>query len=77
MILQDIKKILSFAIPIWMTLLVVATMQSISVILSGRASNIDIAAVSIGVNLWIPLYTGLNGIIAASSTIFANLIGAK
>lgn len=77
MIIADIKKILGFMVPIWMTLLVVATMQSISVILAGRVGNIDIAAVSLGVNLWIPLFAALNGIVCASSTIFANLIGAK
>lgn len=74
---QDIKQIFGLMVPIWLTLLVAATMHSISIILAGHVSTSDVAGVSVGANIWIPLYTGISGIIQASSTIFANLIGAK
>lgn len=74
--LNNVKQILNLMLPILVTMLTVAGMQSIDIIMSGHASNADVAGVSVAGNIWFPLYTGLNGIILAASTIFANLLGA-
>lgn len=74
--LNDVKQILNLMLPILVTMLTVAGMQSIDIIMSGHASNADVAGVSVAGNVWFPIYVGLNGIILASSTIFANMIGA-
>lgn len=73
---SDVKQILNLMLPILVTMLTVAAMQSIDIIMSGHASNADVAGVSVAGNVWFPIYVGLNGIILASSTIFANMVGA-
>lgn len=73
---NDVKQILNLMLPIFVTMLTVAAMQSIDIIMSGHASNADVAGVSVAGNIWFPAYVGLNGIILASATLFANMLGA-
>ncbi len=52
-------------------------MSFFDTVISGRAGAIDLAGVAIGASLWIPVFTGINGIILAITPIIAQLTGAK
>ena len=45
--------------------------------MSGHASPIDLAGVAIGTSIWIPVSTGLTGILMATTPIVAQLVGSK
>lgn len=45
--------------------------------MSGHFSPADLAGVAIGVSLWIPVQTGLNGILMAITPIVSQLVGAQ
>lgn len=45
--------------------------------MSGHASATDLAGVAIGTSVWIPISTGLTGILMATTPIIAQLVGSK
>lgn len=45
--------------------------------MSGHASPIDLAGVAIGTSIWLPVSTGLIGVLMATTPIVAQLIGSK
>ena len=45
--------------------------------MSGHASPTDLAGVAIGTSIWIPVSTGLTGILMATTPIVAQLVGSK
>ena len=45
--------------------------------MSGHASPTDLAGVAIGISIWIPVSTGLTGILMATTPIVAQLVGSK
>lgn len=45
--------------------------------MSGHASATDLAGVAIGTSIWIPISTGLTGILMATTPIIAQLVGSK
>lgn len=45
--------------------------------MSGHASPIDLAGVAIGTSIWLPVSTGLTGVLMATTPIVAQLIGSK
>lgn len=63
--------------PILITQLSIYLMNFFDTVMSGRFSAIDLAGVAIGSSLWVPIYTGFNGIIIAITPIIAQLVGAK
>jgi MATE family multidrug resistance protein len=63
--------------PILITQLGLFAMSFLDVMMSGRAGSYDVAGVAIGSSLWIPIYTGLSGILLAITPIVAQLIGGK
>ena len=69
------KRILQFMLPILLTMLTVAGMNALDIIMSGHASTADLAGVSVGNSIWFPIYTGLNGVIIALTTIIAHFLG--
>lgn len=72
-----VKRILTFMLPILVTMLTVVGMNAIDIIMSGQVGTDDLAGVAIGSNLFFPVYTGLNGIILALMTIIAHFCGAQ
>ncbi|MBB6451814.1 MATE family multidrug resistance protein [Salirhabdus euzebyi] len=52
-------------------------MNFFDTIMSGRAGAADLAGVAIGSSIWLPVFTGINGILLALSPIVAQLIGAE
>ncbi|MBD8068023.1 MATE family efflux transporter [Bacillus sp. PS06] len=68
---------LKILVPILITQLGLFAMNFFDVTMSGRASAKDLAGVAIGSSLWVPVFTGLSGILLAITPIVAHLIGAK
>ncbi|MFD1737226.1 MATE family efflux transporter [Bacillus salitolerans] len=63
-------------VPILITQLGLFAMNFLDIMMSGRAGSNDIAGVAIGSSLWVPVFTGLSGILLATTPIIAQLIGA-
>jgi MATE family multidrug resistance protein len=70
------KRILRLMVPILITQLAINGMNLSDTIMSGHAGTADLAGVAIGVNIWMPVFTGLNGILQALTPIVANYRGA-
>src|SRR5690625_2011670 len=64
-------------IPILITQVSMYLMNFFDTVMSGRAGAIDLAGVAIGSSLWVPIFTGINGVLIAITPIIAQLIGAK
>lgn len=64
-------------LPILITQVSMYLMNFFDTVMSGRAGAIDLAGVAIGSSLWVPVFTGVNGILLAITPIIAHLLGAK
>ncbi|WP_217586075.1 MATE family efflux transporter [Lentibacillus saliphilus] len=64
-------------IPILITQVSMFLMNFFDTVMSGRAGAEDLAGVAIGSSLWVPVFTGINGVILAITPIIAQLAGAK
>ncbi|XXM74297.1 MATE family efflux transporter [Lysinibacillus sphaericus] len=62
-------------VPILITQLGMFAMNFFDTIMSGQYSPTDLAGVAIGSSLWVPVFTGLSGILLAVTPIVAQLIG--
>lgn len=74
------EKLLLFSkllIPVLITQVSMYLMNFIDTVMSGRAGAEDLAGVAIGSSLWLPVFTGVNGILIAITPIIAQLTGAK
>ncbi|MGM0751116.1 MAG: MATE family efflux transporter [Bacillota bacterium] len=72
---DKIKQLSVILIPILVTQLGMFAMNFFDTIMSGKYSPIDLAGVAIGSSLWVPVFTGLSGILLAVTPIVAQLIG--
>jgi MATE family multidrug resistance protein len=72
-----LKRILRVMVPVLITQLAINGMNLSDTIMSGHAGTADLAGVAIGANIWMPIFTGLNGILQALTPIVANYRGAK
>ncbi|GEN45797.1 MATE family efflux transporter [Alkalibacillus haloalkaliphilus] len=64
-------------IPILITQVGIYLMNVFDTVMAGQASAEDLAGVAIGSSIWIPVLTGINGILLAISPIVAQLTGAN
>jgi multidrug resistance protein, MATE family len=62
-------------VPILITQLGMFSMNFFDTIMSGQFSPNDLAGVAIGSSLWVPVFTGLSGILLSVTPIVAQLIG--
>ncbi|WP_047982868.1 MATE family efflux transporter [Ornithinibacillus californiensis] len=74
---QKIKLFFIIFFPILVTQVSLNLMTFFDTVMSGRAGAEDLAGVAIGSSLWIPVFTGINGILLAITPIVAHLLGAK
>jgi MATE family multidrug resistance protein len=74
---QKIHQLLVILIPILITQLAMYSMNFFDTMMSGNYAREDLAGVAIGSSLWVPISTGLGGILIAITPITAHLIGAK
>lgn len=74
---QDkLRNILTLMLPIFVTQLAVMGMSFFDTVMAGQAGAEDLAGVAIGANIWMPLFTSLNGILIALMPIVAQHVGA-
>lgn len=67
---------LKILIPILITQVTLSLMTFFDTMMSGHASPGDLAGVAIGSSIWIPIQTGLSGILMGITPIVSQLIGA-
>lgn len=73
---QKITLFLTILWPIMVTQVSLFAMNIVDTMMSGRVSTDDLAGVAIGSSLWMPVFTGINGILLAVSPIIAQLAGS-
>jgi multidrug resistance protein, MATE family len=69
------RQFLIVLVPILVTQLGMFSMSFFDTMMSGRFSSTDLAGVAIGSSLWVPVFTGLSGILLAITPIVAQLVG--
>ncbi|WP_066299489.1 MATE family efflux transporter [Bacillus sp. FJAT-29937] len=74
---EKLKQLLTILIPILITQLAMYSMSFFDTMMSGHYSSKDLAGVAIGSSLWMPVYTGLSGILLSITPIVAQLIGGR
>lgn len=74
---QKVKLFIFILLPILITQVSLNLMTFFDTVMSGQSSAEDLAGVAIGSSLWVPLSTGINGIVLAITPIIAQLIGAN
>lgn len=70
------KLFLKILWPIMITQIGLYAMNLADTMMSGRVSSEDLVGVGIGSSIWMPIITGLNGILLAVTPIVSQLIGA-
>lgn len=73
---QKFRQLLIILFPILITQISLCSMSFFDTMMSGHASQNDLAGVAIGANIWMPIFTGINGILIAITPIIAQLNGA-
>ena len=63
-------------VPIICTQIAIMGMNFFDASMSGQAGDVDLAGAAIGGNIWMPIQTGLSGILMAAMPLVANLLGA-
>ncbi len=74
---QKLKQFVLLFFPIFVTQMSLFAMSFFDTTMSGHASPTDLAGVAIGTSIWIPVSTGLTGILMATTPIVAQLVGSK
>ncbi|WP_088104660.1 MATE family efflux transporter [Halalkalibacter urbisdiaboli] len=72
-----VRLFLSILWPIMITQISLYAMNLVDTMMSGRVGTNDLAGVAIGSSLWMPVFTGINGVLLAVTPIVAQLIGAN
>lgn len=73
---EKLKLLLSLLLPIFITQVAMYAMNFFDTFMSGRHGTDDLAGVAIGSGLWVPVSTGLNGILLALTPMVSHLLGA-
>ncbi|PNH22375.1 MATE family efflux transporter [Megasphaera hutchinsoni] len=71
------KYFITLFLPLLLTQAAQVGTNTFSSIFSGQASTIDLAGVAVAVNIWYPLFAGINGLFFGVSPIIAQLRGAE
>ncbi|MBE9914352.1 MATE family efflux transporter [Paenibacillus donghaensis] len=72
---QKTKQFLVILLPILITQISLSAITFFDTNMSGKASSTDLAGVAIGSSLWVPLQTGLSGILMGMTPIVSHLMG--
>lgn len=73
---EKIKMLIKILWPIMVTQLGLYAMNLADTIMSGQVGTEDLAGVAIGSSVWMPIMTGINGILLAVTPIVSQLIGS-
>lgn len=74
---EKVSLFLSIVWPLMITQLSLYAMNLVDTMMSGRVGTQDLAGVAIGSSLWMPIFTGVNGILLAVTAIVAQLSGSN
>ncbi|MGV3488585.1 MAG: MATE family efflux transporter [Tuberibacillus sp.] len=74
---EKLLLLIKLLFPILITQLAMYSMNFLDTFMSGRAGTNDLAGVAIGSSLWVPVLTGINGILMALTPIISQHLGAK
>lgn len=74
---EKAKQFFIILFPILVTQVGLSSMNFFDTTMSGNASPDDLAGVAIGSSLWVPIFTGLSGILLSVTPIVAQMVGAK
>lgn len=73
---DKIRRLVSIMLPIVVTQLAIMGMNFFDVSMAGQAGNADLAGVAVSGNLWVPVQTGISGVLLAAMPLVANFLGA-
>ncbi|MGM9568490.1 MAG: MATE family efflux transporter [Phascolarctobacterium sp.] len=73
---DKLHRLLSVMLPIICTQIAIMGMNFFDASMSGQAGDVDLAGAAIGGNIWMPIQTGISGILMAAMPLVANLLGA-
>ena len=73
---DKLHRLLSVMLPIIATQVAIMGMNFFDASMSGQAGDVDLAGAAIGGNIWMPIQTGISGILMAAMPLVANLLGA-
>ena len=73
---DKLRRLLSVMLPIIRTQIAIMGMNFFDASMSGQAGDVDLAGAAIGGNIWMPIQTGISGILMAAMPLVANLLGA-
>lgn len=73
---DKLKHLLGVMMPIIGTQIAIIGMNFFDASMSGQAGAVDLAGAAIGGNIWMPVQTGINGILMAGMPLIAHLLGA-
>ncbi|MFF2910468.1 MATE family efflux transporter [Paenibacillus sp. NPDC057934] len=74
---QKMGQFLHILFPILVTQIALSAITFFDTNMSGKFGTADLAGVAIGTSLWIPIQTGLNGILMGITPIVSHLVGSK
>lgn len=74
---QKTSVFLTIMLPIMITQITLYLLSFFDILMTGRYDTYHLAGVTIGSSFWIPIYTGLAGILMGLTPIIAQYIGAK
>lgn len=72
---QRLTKFSKIIIPILITQIALYLMTFFDILMTGRYNTQDLAGVTIGSSFWVPVYTGLSGILMGLTPMIAHFIG--
>ncbi|MTV49964.1 MATE family efflux transporter [Heliobacillus mobilis] len=76
-ITQKFRRFLAVLLPILVSQCALFAMTFLDTVMSGNAGAYDLAGVAIGSSIWLPVFTGLTGILSSVTPIVAQFAGAK
>lgn len=74
---QKYKLLFKIVFPILITQVAIYLISFFDILMSSNYGTADLAGVSIGSSIWMPIYTGLSGILLSITPIVAQYVGAK
>lgn len=74
---DKLLRLLSVMLPIIGTQIAIMGMNFFDASMSGQASDADLAGAAIGGNIWMPVQTGISGVLMAAMPLVANFLGAQ
>ncbi|CAH1190265.1 Multidrug resistance protein MdtK [Paenibacillus auburnensis] len=74
---QKAGQFLHILFPILITQIALSAITFFDTNMSGKFGTNDLAGVAIGTSLWIPIQTGLSGILMGITPIVSHLLGSK